>query len=193
MRYSPRSLVVAVPALLVPVLCPKLTPDERGFFEDLRYAPATVVSLLCERAPKSVPFRRLWFAEGEGGDLAELRGEHHRPGAAPHGAGLLRATLTPEATRRLWTASDASLVDAVVESLAYTPIGVIRPQRFAARRWASAFPCFPPGALAARARFAARVVRSPRLAFAGDYRRGASVEAALCSGLDAASEITRRL
>ena len=39
----------------------------------------------------------------------------------------------------------------------------------------------------------AAVDRTPRLAFAGDYRGGAGIEAAVRSGLDAVTEITRLL
>lgn len=195
-RVIADAVVVAVPGDRAAPLCVKLTPAERGFLEGVRYAPAIVVTLICDRAPRELLARRVWFDPAEGGVLAELRADHRRPGAAPLGMGLLRAVLTPEATRRLWDASDAAVADAVFEQLAYGPLGAVAPRDFAVRRWPSAHPVCAPGHVAARRRFASRVDRSPRLVFAGDYlgaEEGGGVEAALASGLRAADALIRRL
>jgi predicted NAD/FAD-dependent oxidoreductase len=54
-------------------------------------------------------------------------------------------------------------------------------------------PQFRVGYTARLAAFLSRTDRSPRLAFAGDYLVGPSTEAALTSGMRAATEIARTL
>jgi oxygen-dependent protoporphyrinogen oxidase len=50
--------VVALPGSLVAGVCPKLTPDERGFFEQVRYVRGMIVHLMFGKAPPTVsPFR----------------------------------------------------------------------------------------------------------------------------------------
>ena len=80
-----------------------------------------------------------------------------------------------------------------------------RPALGAARRWPQSFegprrgvgkgmlPQFGAGFLQRLARFLARMDRSPRLAFAGDYLVGPHAEGALTSGMRAATEIARAL
>jgi predicted NAD/FAD-dependent oxidoreductase len=54
-------------------------------------------------------------------------------------------------------------------------------------------PRFGPGHLPRLAAFLRRMDRSPRMAFAGDYLIAPTAEAALTSGMRAASEIVRTL
>jgi oxygen-dependent protoporphyrinogen oxidase len=185
--------VVALPGSRVAALCPKLTPAERGFLEGVRYGRGIIAHLLFERAPATLPHFGVAFPRREGLDLYGLAVDHHKPGAAPPGAGLLNAALTARAAERLWTASDASIADLVLENLAYTPVGRLAPMDFAVHRWETMQPLFERGYLARLARFLNRVDRSPRLAFAGDYLVGSSTEAALTSGMRAATEIARSL
>jgi predicted NAD/FAD-dependent oxidoreductase len=60
-------------------------------------------------------------------------------------------------------------------------------------RWPAMLPQFGAGSLRLLARFQARMARSPRLAFAGDYLVGPHAEGALTSGMRAATEIARGL
>ena len=81
----------------------------------------------------------------------------------------------------------------MIENLARTPIGRLKPQAAVVHRWSPMLPQFGAGYLPRLARFQGRLERSPRLAFAGDYLVGPYTEAALTSGLRAATEIARGL
>ncbi len=185
------AVVVALPGCEVARVCPKLTPAEHGFFERVRYVRGIVAHLLFEEAPGTLPFYGVSFPRPERFDLYGLAVDHHKPGAAPAGAGLLNAALSAAAAARLWDASDAAVADLVLENLAATPIGPLRPFAFAVHRWPALLPQFGPRYLRHLARFLGRLDRSPRLAFAGDYLIGPYTEAALTSGMRAATEIAR--
>jgi oxygen-dependent protoporphyrinogen oxidase len=185
--------VVALPGSEVARVCPKLTPDERGFFEQVSYVRGAIVHLLFERAPATLPYYGVAFPRREGLDLYGLAVDHWKPGVAPAGAGLLNAALTARAAARLWDTPDTAIAEHVIEQLARTPIGRLRPMDAVVHRWAPMLPQFQRGYLPRLARFQARLERSPRLAFAGDYLVGPYTEAALASGERAATEIARAL
>ena len=92
--------VVALPGSLVAGVCPKLTPDERGFFEHVRYVRGMIVHLMFEQAPATLPYYGVAFPRREGLDLYGLAVDHHKPGVAPPGAGLVNAALTARAAAR---------------------------------------------------------------------------------------------
>lgn len=186
------AVVVAVPGRRVTGLCPKLTPEERGFFEAVRYAPALVVFLAFARVP-SASLRSVFIGPEAGLELSGLVLEHLRPGAAPHGAGLVRAVLTPEASVRVHRASDASVADLAAENLAYGRFGAPPPGDYAVARHPDAWPLFEADDVRRLARFLQRFERSPRLAFAGDYLMAPSADGALASGLRAAAELEASL
>lgn len=190
-RVMADAVVVAVPGADVARICPKLTPAERGFFEQVRYARGVVAHLLFEQAPPTLPWYGVSFPRREGFELYGLAVDHHKPGAAPDGAGLVNAALTARAAARLWDASDAAVADHVLENLAATPLGRLRPFGFAVDRWPRMLPQFGAGYLRQLRRFLTRLERSPRLAFAGDYLVGPYTEAALTSGMRAATEVAR--
>jgi oxygen-dependent protoporphyrinogen oxidase len=193
-RVLADAAVVALPGSLVTGVCPKLTPEERGFFESVRYVRGMIVHLLLDERP--APLRGLYgvaFPRPLGLDLYGLAVDDGKPGAAPPGAGLVNVALTAGASARLWQAPDAAVVDCALASLARTPVGRLAPRRAVVHRWDPMLPQLGAGALPRLARFLARTDRSPRLAFAGDYLVGPYTEAALTSGLRAASEIARAL
>jgi oxygen-dependent protoporphyrinogen oxidase len=185
--------VLAVPGVAVPALCPKLTPAERAFFETVHYARGAIAFLLFDEAPATLPWYGVAFPRREGLDLYGLAVDHWKPGVAPPGAGLVNAALTESAAARLAGASDAEVIGCVLESLARTPIGRLRPSDAFVQRWDPMLPQFRAGYLRGLRSFLRRGDRSPRLAFAGDYLVGPYTEAALTSGLRAATEIGRAL
>ncbi|MCH7645505.1 MAG: FAD-dependent oxidoreductase [Myxococcales bacterium] len=185
------AVVVALPGCAVATLCSKLTPDERGFFEKIRYTREITASLLFETAPRKLSFDAASFPRSAAMGLAVLHVEHRKPGFAPPGAGLLRATLATRATDRLWEATDSEIVDFVDRELARTPVGRLNPQNYVISRTDPMYPIFYPGYLSSLIRFGRRVDRSPRLFFAGDYLVGPGVESALASGIRAAAEVAR--
>lgn len=186
------AVVVAVPGSRVNALCPKLTPEERGFFEAVRYAPALVAFLAFARVP-SARVRSVWIPPHAGLELSGLVLEQLRPGAAPHGAGLVRALIAPAACLRMHRAPDASIADLAAENLAYGRFGLPRPCDYTVLRFPDAWPRFEPGDVQRLARFLQRLERSPRIAFAGDYLVAPSADAALASGLRAAAELEAAL
>jgi len=187
------AVVVAVPGSAAARLCPKLTPSERGFFEEVRYARGLVVHLLFDQVPAALPWSDVAFPKREGLDLAGLVVDHHPMGTTPPGAGLVSATLAPHACDRMWEATDSEIGTLVVDQIAGTPIGTLAPGDCVVHRWPAMLPQFGVGHLSRLERFFSRMDRSPRLAFAGDYLVGPTVEAAIVSGTRAATEITRSL
>jgi oxygen-dependent protoporphyrinogen oxidase len=187
------AVVVAVPGSLAARLCPKLTAAERAFFEQVHYARGAIVHLLLDEAPATLPWYGVAFPRAEGLDLYGLAVDHWKPGVAPQGAGLLNAALTETAAARLAGSSDDAVVACALESLARTPVGRLVPRDAVVHRWDPMLPQFRAGYLRALRAFLARTERSPRLAFAGDYLIGPYTEAALTSGLRAATELGRAL
>jgi oxygen-dependent protoporphyrinogen oxidase len=185
--------VVAVPGTRVASVCPALLPDERAFFERVRYVRGIIVHLMLERPPPTLPYYGVAFPRPEGLDLYGLAVDHHKPGAAPPGAGLINAALTAKAAARAWDASDAELAELVLDNLARTPIGCLEPTGAVVHRWDPMLPQFDAGYTRRLADFLGRAPRSPRIQFAGDYLIGPYTEAALVSGLRAADAALREV
>ena len=187
--------VVCVPGTLVAPLCPKLTEAERAFFANVHYVRGMIAFLLLEKAPPTLPYYGVAFPRPEGIELYGLAVDHHKPGVAPPGAGLVNVALTEAAAERLWEAPDAVVIEHVLASLARTPVGRLTPHTQLVHRWDPMLPQFRAGYLPQLAAFLGRsaATRSPRLAFAGDYLVGHYTEAALTSGLRAANEIEAEL
>lgn len=187
------AIVVAVPGTLVAGVVRTLTDEERSFFDRVRYVRGMVCFLMTERAPTNLPWYGVAFPRREAIGLYGMAVDHWKPGVAPAGAGLLNAALTAEAAARLRDAPDEAVVAHVLDELAKTPIGRLDPIASAVHRWDPMLPLFPAGHLGRLAAFHDRRVRSPRLAFAGDYLIGPYTEMALTSGLRAATELVRGL
>jgi oxygen-dependent protoporphyrinogen oxidase len=184
--------VVAVPGPIVPNLCTQLTGDERSFFESVRYAPGISVNLALDEMPHDLPFAT-GFARGEGLGLRAIFQSHREPGAAPEGTKLLTVTLADAAARRLAQVKDEEITAFTLDALAKTPLGLLSTHESIVHRWRYARPIFPRGALSRLEHFGVRIARSPRLAFAGDYLVGPTVEGALTSGMQAASRVVQSL
>jgi oxygen-dependent protoporphyrinogen oxidase len=159
----------------------------------VHYAKGMIAFLLFDEAPATLPYYGVAFPRPEGLELYGLAVDHWKPGVCPPGAGIVNAALTEDAAARLAGASDAEIVERVLANLARTPIGRLAPRDAFVHRWDPMLPQFRAGYLPRLRAFLARTDRSPRLAFAGDYLVGPYTEAALTSGLRAATEIARSL
>ncbi|MEE8475517.1 MAG: FAD-dependent oxidoreductase [Myxococcota bacterium] len=187
------AVVVAVAGCRVAPLCAKLTPAEQGFFEQVRYVRGIRAHLCFETAPAIPVFTDVMFPRSEGVELYGLRQGHRQMGAAPPGGSLLTATLTAPAAKRLWRADDAEVSGFVTEQLASSPIGQLAPDECIVHRSDALRPLFPAGQLSRLARFLARMDRSPRLAFAGNYLVDPTLEGSVSSGMRAAAEVSESL
>jgi oxygen-dependent protoporphyrinogen oxidase len=183
------AVVVALPGPLVASLCPKLTPVERGCFDAQHFTPHAAVQLLVDRRPAGGPALVL-VPEREGLGLAVLLQE---PGAAPSGAGVLRAVLDEASARELLLAPDAEIVAHALRGIERTPFAGLEVAHAVVRRSAHGVPRFAPGSLRRLAAFASRVDRSPRLAFAGEVLLGRGLEGDVTSGMRAATDVARCL
>ena len=187
------AVVVAIPGPLVPGLCPKLTPIERGFFESVDYVRGTIVHLLLEKPIPDLEYFGVSFPRAENSDLYALCVDQHRVGAAPPGAGLINVALTEEAALRTWDAPESAVIEMVLDSLLRAPIGLLSPAQAVVHRWPLMLPRLGTGSLIRLSSFLRRNDRSPRLSFAGDYLIGPNLEAAVTSGMRAASDVARSL
>ena len=182
--------VVALPAPDLLQCCPKLTPDERGFFEAVETAPSVTMRLVLERKPPGLEWSRLGLPDAHATLRSlELRIDSSGPGLAARV--LLDARLAAEPGRRLFGSSDEDVEAAGMAALADTPLGRLRAREVGVERAVSPRPLFRPGAVERIARFERRMERSPRLAFAGRHLLGPRRAAAFTSGLRAATEIAR--
>ncbi len=187
------AVVLALPGSRVLGVCPSLLPEERAFFEQVSYVRGAIVHLMLERPPETLPCYGVAFPRPEGLDLYGLAVDHHKPGAAPAGAGLINAALTADAAARTWEDPPERLVELVVENLARTPVGRLHPSDAVVHRWDPMLPQFRAGYTRRLAAFLGRTRRTPRIHFAGDYLVGPYTEAALASGLRAADGVRAEL
>jgi len=185
--------LVAVPGTRVAGICPLLTPDEQAFFASVEYVRGILAFLLLERAPETLPYYGVAFPRREGIGLYGLAVDHHKPGVAPSGAGLVNVALRAREAERLWDAPDDAVAAFVLDELARTPVGRLAPRETIVHRWDPMLPLFAAGYTRKLQAFRNRRERSPRLAFAGDYLVGPYTEMACTSGLRAASELVAAL
>ncbi len=191
--FLAEAVVVAVPAPVVPDLCTKLTSDERSFFESVRYAAGIQVDLLLDEPEARDSAFGTCFSRGDTVGLRAIFESHREPGAAPEGAGRLTVHLGDSAVRRLARSKDEEITGWTLDAIARTPLGLLSPRESVVHRWQYARPVFPRGALSRLEHFGVRIGPSPRMAFAGDYLVGPTVEGALTSGMRAAARVIQSL
>ena len=184
---------MAVAGPQVVSLCPKLTPEERGFFEMTAHFPSVVVHALLDEVPRSGPFHRVHVPAALGTDIATLGFEHVRRDATPPGCGLLRIVLSQAAVSRAWAEDDWRLAQGLLDAIERTPLGVLRPRRCVVQRTDSGAAQFGPGSLARLRSFVERRQRTPRLAFASGATIGPYTEGVVTSGLRAAADVAHSL
>lgn len=184
------AVVLAIPGHAVAPLCPKLTPDERGFFELQGAAPQLGVQLLLDRAPAARPPSLLLLPQAERLGLATAVFD---AGAAPGAAGLLAVALDEPAARELCEAPDAAVVAHALRGLARTPLGRLEVAHALVRRRMRTASGLAPGSLRRLAAFATRLERSPRLVFASEWATLPGLEADVTAGMRAATQIARAL
>jgi oxygen-dependent protoporphyrinogen oxidase len=189
-RVFADAAVLAVPAREAARLGVKLTPSERGYLESVRSVRALHVHALVE--PPPAPSGALLVPRCEGFDLCAVAVRRRSRAGAGAGRHLV-AAFSPAAGARLWDAPD-DLVRARAEAdLARMPLGRLELVRSVVRRVDPLAPRFGPGHVERLRRFASRIDRSPRLAFAGDHLVAPTLEGALTSGMRAATEVARGL
>lgn len=186
------AVVMAVPGPVVRDLCRTLTPDEQSFFDAVRYAPGIQVDVLLPERPRGLAYGNA-IPRASGLGLRAVFLAHREPEVGPVGSGHLTVQLAEDATLRLARAKDEEIVGFTLDALARTSIGLLPSYDAVVQRWAHARPVFPRGALSRLEHFGVRIGRSPRLAFAGDYLIGPTVEGALTAGMQAASRIVQCL
>jgi protoporphyrinogen oxidase len=181
------AVVVATPFVEIAALCPKLTPDERGFFQESGRVDTVTVHLLFDRAPRGLPGFFV-FPHREGRMLEGLAVAHHEPGIAPAGAGVLSARLTRAAAQRTGPLADAEVAQIAFEALSETPVARRMPDDVVIQRTSYDASSTAPSGLRRVARFRSRLDRSPRLVFAGGAA-GLDLEAEVSEGMRAATAI----
>jgi oxygen-dependent protoporphyrinogen oxidase len=189
------AVVIAPPAPVAAALADSLlTPAERDFFAQVRYAPAVTleVALGDPIVPRVV---RIRVPPAEPGPLASLLLEPGRRGdRVPDGCAAARLVARPDWSRAHLDVSDHVIERALLHELARLyPLAAERVRFTRVARWPLALPCFEVGAYRALARFAHvqqdAAARGRRVYFAGDYLVGPRVEAAVASGFRAAAAV----
>lgn len=189
------AVVVATPAATALRLSRSfLVTAEREFLGAVRYRPAITLAVAIRQPliPRTALVR---FPRTEGWPIARIMVEPGVPGSrVPAGCALAKIVAAAEWSRRHLEAPDEAIAKELLAFLArlYPELGDT--VRFTAvARYPLALPCFDVGAYRALARFQKLETelraQGRRVYFAGDYRVGPSVEAALASGQRAADEI----
>ena len=182
--------IVAVPGNSVSKLCPGLTASERQFFSGVRYA-ASIIAFVMADASALPPFYGAGIPRREKVRLYGMAVENAKPGVVPPGKTLFNCAFSESAAAALMDQPDHAVVAALETELAKLPLkNLDTTEGYVIHRWPSLVPQFWPGYHRSLRAFLRRADRTGRLQFAGDYLVGPYTEAALTSGLRAASAIT---
>jgi oxygen-dependent protoporphyrinogen oxidase len=201
-RLVADAVVCATPAHHTRQFLEGLDPPSTLFLDSVHYAP-TVVAAVAVRRRLPGRWYGLLFPSAESAHLglaavASASRLPHRAGAGPDGRDedLLSLYASGSGGRRLLGADDRDVVRSLVADVrragaAYDPGGDVDFERI--HRWQAAVPEFPTGHLCRLGAFLDDAAWPARLAFAGDYLGGPSIEGAVTSGFRAADHLLTEL
>jgi oxygen-dependent protoporphyrinogen oxidase len=187
------AVIMAVPGNHVARLCPTLQPDERRFFEGVRYASSIIVFVMTSTTDADPGVYGVGISRPEGVRLYGMAMENPKEGAVPPGKTMFNCAFSEEYAAELIARSDNDIVEAAHGELRKLPLrGLDKAEAHAVHRWPELVPQFYAGYIRTLADFKRRRQRSDRVFFAGDYLVGPYTEAALTSGLRAAADVGAR-
>jgi oxygen-dependent protoporphyrinogen oxidase len=187
--------VVAVPAPAARGMTGSETPRMGTWLDEVSVRPTVTLALLLER-PAGVRWFGLSFARGESRSVATLCVEENKGAElVPAGRGLVVVFFLPEVGRRLYDADADQALKAAAPDLSMVFPGIERTVRRAKLyRWPHAWTLFRPGYLGHLGELRrGGFDLEGRVAFAGDYLVGPSLEGAVTSGLRAADRLLQSL
>jgi oxygen-dependent protoporphyrinogen oxidase len=185
--------VIATPGNHVLRICDTVTPEERRFFEGVRYAASIIVFVMTSTMEADPGVYGVGIGRREGVRLYGMAMENPKDGAVPPGKTMFNCALSEEYAAELMSRTDDEVIEATHAELRKLPLrGLDQAEAHAVHRWPELVPQFYHGYIRSLAAFKQRTQVSDRLFFAGDYLVGPYTEAALTSGLRAADAISRR-
>ena len=186
--------VSAIPAPLLRQAAPDLAPELTDWLAGVRYRPALTMALALDR-PAGVRYFGASFPRGASRTVAAVTVQENKAaGLVPSGRGLLVVFATPDAAEQLFDRPSREVLDAILPDVDRILPGVAaRVVRARAYRWEQGSPVFYPGYLGRLGQLRQMLAGEVGpLALAGDYLYGASLEAAVRSGHEAADYLARR-
>jgi oxygen-dependent protoporphyrinogen oxidase len=184
--------IIATPADVLPKIYPGLDQVRREIVDEFDYPVSTDVTLGLRSVPAE-PSLYVLVSRREHPGLQVILLDHHKPGRAPEGRGLVTLIFRSTWQQRLSTLDD----DAVVE-VGITALNEVVPGMGDLAYWSRVerpTPCIlraRPGVFARAARFEAATDPHARVQLAGDYLPISSTNACLVSGERAAARVARR-
>lgn len=189
-------VVCATPAVEVAALMPDLSPQQRAFFQAVRYSATAMSAIGLEnRQPSSI--HSFFCPRREVAHLAAVTtqsGQH--PAPLPDARDVLGLFSSGAAAPELLTQSDERIHGVLRAELEATGFvhGASEPEFFHREyRWTHALPEFDVGSLVRLREFASGALETGAIVFAGDYLGGPFIEGAVVSGEQAADRLLQRL
>lgn len=186
--------IIATPGNHVARICETLTPEERRFFEGVRYASSIIAFVMTSTTEADPGVYGVGIGRREGVRLYGMAMENPKEGAVPPGKTMFNCAFSEEYAAELMGESDDTVAAALRGELDKLPLrGLDMIENVVVHRWPELVPQFYAGYIRSLAAFKDRSARSSRVFFAGDYLVGPYTEAALTSGLRAAGDARSRL